>query len=229
MLRVAFCSVKYGSKRRFQQVWIFLIISGFTKELVMTTPVVTDKTLGAVARRQNDLFRRVREGTLPANAVLRALQYVIEGNFDAIPAGLRRIIDCDVMPYVPDGWKIEKQLKGGEIEFDASRITFHLDDGQMEGRTIVGNDLCKRFADKPVLNVCVLDHLLANTNLIPKAWKKNEDGTTRYTYFWGTIYRGEDGHLCVRCLYWYYGRWRWLSRWLHYEWGAGSPAALLAS
>lgn len=195
----------------------------------MTTPVVTDEKLGAVARRQNDLFRRVREGTLPADAVLRALQDVIEGNFDAIPAGSRRIIDYDVTPYIPDGWKIEEHKKGGEIEFDASRITLHLDEGQKDGRTIVGNELRKRLADKPVLNACVLDHLLANTNLIPEAWKTNEDGSTRYTFFWGTIYRDEDGDLCVRCLYWGDGQWYWCSNWLDREWDAEDPAAILAS
>ncbi len=47
----------------------------------MTERIVTDEHLGQLARRQNDLFRRVREGTLPVADVLGALQRVIEGDF----------------------------------------------------------------------------------------------------------------------------------------------------
>jgi hypothetical protein len=45
----------------------------------MTTRVVGDDVLGVLAKRQNELFRRVQQGTLPANEVLRNLQNLIEG------------------------------------------------------------------------------------------------------------------------------------------------------
>ena len=43
------------------------------------TPRVADAILGKVARQQNDLFRRVREGTLDPEQVSRGLQLIIEG------------------------------------------------------------------------------------------------------------------------------------------------------
>ena len=42
---------------------------------------VTDEILGKLARQQNDLFRRVREGTLDSNVVSAGLQQIIEGKF----------------------------------------------------------------------------------------------------------------------------------------------------
>lgn len=47
----------------------------------MTTHVVADEQLGQLARKQNDLFRRVREGSLPTGQVLDGLQRLIEGRF----------------------------------------------------------------------------------------------------------------------------------------------------
>ncbi len=200
----------------------------------MTTPVVSDEQLGQLGRKYNDLFRRVREGTLPIERVLGSLQDLIEGNFDAIPVGLRRLIDCDAKPFVPDGWSIhpEDQLPNvvhGELSFDPAKIAFHLDEGQKEGRTIVGNKLKERLAGKTVYGAQVLDHLLANTNLIPDSWKIDEKGGTRYLYFWGTIYRDSGGGLCVRYLCFEDGQWRWGSRWLDGRFGGQNPAAVPAS
>lgn len=195
----------------------------------MTTQVVADEKLGAFARRQNDLFRRVREGSIPFDQAFAGLQDLIEGNFGAIPVGPRRVIDCDATPYIPEAWKVEEHRKGGEMEFDPMKVVFHLDEDQKNGRTIVGNELRKRLAGKSVMNACVLDHLLANTNLIPEAWKANEDGSTRYIYFWGTVYRDSVGNLFVRYLYWHDGRWRWDCFWLGGEFSEQSPAAVSAS
>lgn len=47
----------------------------------MTTNVVTDEQLGAFARRQYELFHRLRKGVLPFNAVMYGLQRLIEGDF----------------------------------------------------------------------------------------------------------------------------------------------------
>lgn len=87
------------------------------------------------------------------------------------PEGLRvsSRINCDGVPYIPDGWEVEEHKKGGELEFDPTKVAFHLDDGQKDGRTIVGNELRNRLADKPVMNACVLDHLLANTTSSPRS------------------------------------------------------------
>lgn len=51
----------------------------------MTTRVVTDDKLGVLARRQNELFRRVQQGTLPVDEILQELQQLIEGKLSILP------------------------------------------------------------------------------------------------------------------------------------------------
>jgi len=51
----------------------------------MTTKVVPDDaTLGKIAKRQHELFRRVREGTLDPNQVLSSLQSIVENQVDCL-------------------------------------------------------------------------------------------------------------------------------------------------
>jgi hypothetical protein len=142
------------------------------------------------------------------------------------------VIDCDADPFNPwanDGWTIEQHQKGGQFAFDPSLIEFYLDDGQKNGKYIVGNKLRQRLADKPVLNANVLDYLLANPDLIPDEWKQDESGNTRYIFFWGTIYRNRGGSLYVRYLFWDDGRWGWSCHWLGGDWCGDDPAAVRAS
>lgn len=144
------------------------------------------------------------------------------------------LIDCDVAPFIPKGWVIkpEDQLPGavgGQLEFDPNKVDLHLDEGQKDGKVIVGNELKGKLAGKPLLKASVLDHLLANTNLIPEAWKTDDQGRTRYIYFWGTVYRGSDGNLYVRYLCWSGGERSWCGRWLDREFAGQDPAAVLAS
>ena len=203
----------------------------------MTTRcVVTDEQLGVYARCEHELFDRARRGTIPIDRVLQSLQDMLEGNFDAIPVGSRRLVDCDATPFIPDGCQIkpEDQLPNvvrGQIEFDAPKVGFHLDDGQKAGSFVVGTPLKLKLklADKMFYGAQVLDHLLANTNLIPDSWKTDEQGCTRYIFFWGTIYRDSDGNLYVRYLYWGGGRWYWNHRWLSCDFGGRNPAAVPAS
>lgn len=142
---------------------------------------------------------------------------------------IEHIIDCDAEPFVPDGWKVEEHRKGGAFKFDASQVQFYLDLGQQDGNYIEGNKLREALEGKPVLNANVLDYLLKNPQLIPNDWKKDEKGNTRYIFFWGTIYRDLGGDLCVRCLFWSDGRWRWDAHWLDDDWLGGNPAAVRAS
>lgn len=151
-----------------------------------------------------------------------------EGNFGAIPQPAeRRRIDGDAI-YVPEGWSVVEHRKYDQIEFDPKRVAFHLDPAQKAGR-IAGNDLRKKLANEPVLNANVLDHLLANTNLIPEDWKFDEQGRERCIFFWGTIYRDSAGNLYVRYLYWYDGQWRERYRWIDLGFDDQLPAALSAS
>jgi hypothetical protein len=142
---------------------------------------------------------------------------------------VEHVIDCDADPFVPSGWKVESHTKGGQFVFNPAKIKLYLSPNQQNGKSIDGNKLRKELANEPVFNANVLDYLLAHPELIPEEWKKDERGNTRYIFFWGTIYRVSSGHLCVRCLYFHVGSWRWYFIWLDDDWDDDFPAALRAS
>ncbi len=141
---------------------------------------------------------------------------------------VKHVIDLDADPYLPDGWKVEEHKKGGQFEWDPSKINLYLSPNQLGDKRIEGNDLRKELAKKPVFNANLLDYLKANTSLIPDEWKKDEKGNTRYIFFWGTIYRNSGGGLYVRYLYWGGGEWVWDCYWLGDDWNYVNPAASLA-
>ncbi|MGC9605302.1 MAG: hypothetical protein ABSF56_00885 [Minisyncoccia bacterium] len=149
-------------------------------------------------------------------------------------------IDCGVDAVIPSGynWTVEEHHKGGIVKLerkgpdlyvDGKKIEFYLSKKQRKGSSIVGNDLRKELAKMPVLDANVLDYLLKNPHLIPEEWKKDEEGNTRYIFFWGTIYRRAGGGLFVRFLFWDDDRWLWLFFWLDSFWLSGHPAAVSAS
>lgn len=139
------------------------------------------------------------------------------------------IIDCDTDPFVPKGWTVESHTKGGQLVFDPVKVKLYLSPNQQSGHYIEGNKLRKELANEPVLNANVLDYLLKNPYLIPEEWKWDEQGNTRYIFFWGTIYRNSRGSLYVRDLCWNDGSWIWGARWLGGGWGGSDPAAVFAS
>jgi hypothetical protein len=142
---------------------------------------------------------------------------------------IEHVIDLDADPFVPDGWKVEKHQKGGLFKWVAAQVQFCLSKRQKSGSSIGGNDLRTELEGKPVFNANLLDYLLANKHLIPESWKQDEQGRTRYIFFWGTIYRRSDGDPCVRCLFWRGGQWGWDRSWLVNNWFVGDPAALRTS
>lgn len=107
----------------------------------MTTRVVTDEQLGQLARKQHDLFRRVREGSIPVEAANRGLQALIEGRFDGVedklPADHYRVyVDytrptlvelqqkfCSVSPE-HDGRKWERVASCSSIDEGKSMVEF---------------------------------------------------------------------------------------------------------
>lgn len=160
------------------------------------------------------------------NADIKALS---EGNFLADVLKLMKgqleikpiehLIDCDVNPFIPNGWAVEEHKKGGMFKFNPEKISLYLSKKQKKG-SIGGHDLRKELADKPVMNANVLDYLLAHPELIPEEWKG------KYIFFWGTIYRNSVGSLCVRCLRWNGSGWCWYGYWLGSDFNSDSPAAL---
>lgn len=166
-----------------------------------------------------------RNGCTPAHvkkmssgSILTDFRQVLDGY--AIITVPEHLIDCDADP-VPGVWSVEEHRKGGMFQWDSAKVKLWLANGQKGGGRIEVNILRKELAKKPVLNANVLDYLLANPHLIPDEWN--------IVFFWGTIYRGQDGNLYVRYLYRDSGRWRWDARWLGCLWDGRNPAALLAS
>jgi hypothetical protein len=134
------------------------------------------------------------------------------------------LIDLDTDPRIPyDGWKVEEHKKGGQFAWDPSKVALFLSKKQQEGSSIEGNKLRKEMVDQPVYNANLLDYLLDNPHLIPDEWKG------KVVFFWGTIYRRSDGHLCVRCLVWAGGNWKQDDHGLDYNFGSGIPSAVAAS
>jgi len=131
----------------------------------------------------------------------------------------KHLIDCDTLPFIPEGWEVVEHQKGGTFEWDPSKVELYLCAEQQEG-SIEGHELRKKLEGKPVMNACLLDYLLKHPELIPEEWKG------KYVFFWGTIYLEPIGDLFVRCLYWGGGGWDWDGFWLGNPWRGSNPAAL---
>lgn len=161
---------------------------------------------------------------------LRQILSVVRGFSEIKP--IECLVDCDADPFMPSGWSVEEHKKNGKLKLEMQgadlylgekKIVLYLSKKQRKG-VIGGNELRKELDDKPALNANVLDYLLANPHLIPEEWKG------KVVFFWGTIYRGSVGGLCVRCLCFFGGGgWRSRCRWLDYDWHDNCPAALRAS
>lgn len=142
---------------------------------------------------------------------------------------VKHVIDMDAKPLIPyDGWKVEEHKKGGQLEWTPTGFRLHLSANQAEHKSIEGYKLRKELANEPVLNANLLDYLLEHPHLIPEDWKVDEQGRTRYIYFWGTIYRVSDVNLSVRYLHWNGGHWKAWYNWFNDVFGVQSPSLLLA-
>lgn len=149
---------------------------------------------------------------------------MIEVNLDAPPT--LPFDGAEVAWITPSqtGW-VRVQRKGGKLYVGGRKVVLHLVDAQKVG-TIKGYDLRSELEGKAVLHPNVLDALRENIHLIPDSWKTDDQGRTRYIFFWAVGYSGSDGSLCVRCLYWGGGQWNWGGGWLGFEFGDRRPAAL---
>ncbi len=118
---------------------------------------------------------------------------------------------------------MELENKNGRLYINGVKVERYLSPNQRNGKVIGGHELRRELAGQPVLCACMLDYLLQHTELIPEEWKSG------YTFFWGTIFRNQDGDLYVVVLRWDGVQWYWYHGWLKYDWGSRSPAACLAS
>lgn len=168
------------------------------------------------AGQLNSIVKKIRD-----QAGENGIELLLQGKLKIIVDDATTI-NCDTDPFIPSGWSIEEHRKGGQFKWNPSSIELFVSEEQQK-KYIKGNKLRKILKDRGVLNANVLDYLLANPHLISEEWKG------KWIFFWGTIYRSSDGCLCVRCLRWLVGRWRWDARWLDSDWYDVCPAALRAS
>lgn len=209
---------------------------------------LTNEQLGAWTRRTNEIIKRINEGSLDFEESMDLLQGVVIENkhpFRGVLRGTHEIkaiehaVDCSLEPSKPgSNFTIELNKKGGVVRLerrgddlyvDGKKIVFSLSKKQINGKVITGHDLREELSGKKVLSAIILDYLLAHPELIPESWKKDEKGNTWFISFWGTIFRGSDGNLYVRYLYWSDGGWQTYYSWLDGNFFADGPAAVSAS
>lgn len=151
-------------------------------------------------------------------AQLGDLRLVVSGLAQIMVA--KHIIDLDVVPFIPAGWKVEEHKKGGQFEWDLKKVQLCLSPNQEDNKCIEGNKLRRELEGLPTFNANLLDYLLDHKELIPKEWKG------KAIFFWGTIYRYADGSLYVRYLCFGGKSWRWSYYWLGYDFNSDRPAAV---
>jgi hypothetical protein len=105
------------------------------------------------------------------------------------------LIDCDVLPFIPEGYKVKRHKKGGMIDFDPAEFELYLSERQERG--ISGWALKRELEQQSIFNANLLDSMLKSPEIIPKKCKG------KYTYFWGTTYVSSvSNHIFVRYLFW---------------------------
>lgn len=156
---------------------------------------LTNEQLGGLTRRNNEIIRRINDGTLKYDDAMTLLQGfviqgkiahlgVLKGTHEIIP--ISHVIDCDVKPHAPKGLEVSLQRKGGSVSFDSLGISL-LNIKHTNGSIV---KLYKESMELKVLNANVLFYLLKNTNLIPNEWEfKN-------ILFLGTSYKNQNNSLC---------------------------------
>jgi hypothetical protein len=133
----------------------------------------------------------------------------------------QKTINLDAAPFTPNGWTVESNQGGGQLEWDASKITLWFSKNQLRGKMIKGTELREELRGKKVLGANVLDFFLAHPELIPESWKGES------VYFWGTVYRDQNGNLLVRCLHASETDVWWYANDLNERWNSNDPAAVL--
>lgn len=137
--------------------------------------------------------------------------------------------EAKIESQIGEDWVIVEKRVDGFLYVNSSKVGLYLSRRQKGGKYLMGHELHEEVTGKPILNANLLDALMDNSHLIPENWKKDENGNTRFIFFWGTIYRGASGGLFVRFLYFRGGAWRSSYYRLDCGWDGSNPAALRAS
>jgi len=117
----------------------------------------------------------------------------LRGDYELVK--IDRVVDCDADPFVPEGHKVVKHVKGGKVHWE--KFCFGIIYGYDFNRNERGLDkeaLVPQFlVGKRVPNANLLRYLLEFPHLIPKEWNG-------IIPFWGTIFENEGGICYVSCL-----------------------------
>jgi hypothetical protein len=133
-----------------------------------------------------------------------------------------RIAYCQEKPGACANLSVEEHQKRGKFEWNKAKQSsaLYVSRRQKQGERITGDELRTELEGMQLLNACILEYLFVNQDLIPQGWKD------KVVSFWGTIYRGSEGRLCVRCLYWDGRFWHCDHCWLDQEWSSNNVVAL---
>jgi len=189
----------------------------------MTPNRVSDEQLGQLARKQHDLFRRVREGSLEPDRVLSGLQAIIEGG---------PMATFDPVAFIGKGWSIRPEdqvLTTAPLKIDPKKVVFK--NMFRDGETVLnGEERLRRHQEAK--NICLgVENFYwcwTHQDQLPEEWKLTENGEVRYVLFDATVLRRPGGGRHVLCLYWSGGQWYWRCRWLDDGWSAQLQTAVLA-
>jgi len=127
---------------------------------------------------------------------------------------------------------VEIELRDDNLYIDGKRVELVLSEKQKGDNRIVGHELRQELegGEWVLLNSNVLDYLYDHPELFPEHWKKDENGDTRYIFFWGSIFRRpSNGYLFVHCLCWDDGGLRRRLSWLGGDWDREDPSVSVAS
>ena len=161
-----------------------------------------------------------------ATPVITINETTIAVNFGASPK--LPFNGAEVEQHIGTGWAIVEKRADG-LYVDDRKIILHLSKHQMGGKWPKGYELREELTSKPVLNANILDVLYQNIHLIPEDWKRDENGSIRFIFFWGSIFRDSLDRLHVRYLFFDGGEWRSYCHGLDRVFFDSSPAALRAS
>lgn len=125
------------------------------------------------------------------------------------------------------GW-VTVERKDEVLYIDGLPAAFYLCEEQKQG-VIIGKNLKPKMQKKIGYHPNIGEALYLNPHLIPESYKIDEEGRTRYIFFWAKGFRARGGGGCVRCLCFEDGQWGWSYDWLVNDWPVQSPALVPAS
>jgi hypothetical protein len=125
------------------------------------------------------------------------------------------------------GW-VTVERRGDDLFVDGQKVVFHLVEAQKTG-SVQGYELRTQLQGQRTLHPNIMDALFGNHHLLPESWKMDEQGRSRFIFFWAVGYCSSSGSLYVRSMYWSRGACHRNDLWLGSHWDVQHPAAVLSA